>query len=86
MTSDRAPEQGTDSVDDMLVALLGKGFPSVAGALEWLEERLANSMRLADEKSGADRAGWVEDAAYYAKTIAIVRTLAGMEVPAPQSH
>jgi hypothetical protein len=74
------------SVDDMLTDILGKGFPSVACTLDWLEERLANSLRLADEKNGNDRAGWVEDAAYYAKTLAILRTLSGTPPPAPQQH
>jgi hypothetical protein len=74
------------NVDEMLVDLLGKGFPSVGGTLDWLEERLANSMRLAREKAGEDRAGWVQDAAYYAKTLAILRTLSGTPASAPVSH
>lgn len=73
-------------VDDMLVDLLGKGFPSAAATLEWLEDRLANSLRLADEKNGDDRVGWVEDAAYYARTLAIMRTLSGVSARAPQQH
>jgi hypothetical protein len=74
------------NVDEMLAELLRKGFPSVAGTLDWIEERLANSLRLADEKNGDDRAGWVQDAAYYAKTLAILRTLSGRPAPAPTEH
>jgi hypothetical protein len=32
---------------------------------QWLAERLANCQRLAQEKTGADRAGWLEDARYF---------------------
>ncbi len=74
------------SVDDMLVDILRKGVPSVSCTMDWLEEQLANSMRLAEEKTGDDRAGWIEDAAYYAKTLAILRTLSGVQPPAPSQH
>lgn len=33
--------------------------------LEWARERLANSERIADQKTGADRASWLEDVRYW---------------------
>lgn len=53
------------------------GFPSVEATLGWLEERLDNCLRIARTKSGAERDGWLEDAMYFGKTLAVIRTLAG---------
>lgn len=72
--------------DELLVSLLERGFPSIQQTMEWLEERLANCLRLADEQPADKMAGWVEDAAYFAKTIAMLRTLAGVPPPAPTQH
>lgn len=33
--------------------------------VHWLEERAANCRRIADMKHGEDRAGWMEDEAYF---------------------
>lgn len=43
---------------------------------EWLNERLANSVRLADTKTGAERQGWLDDAAYLRAAGMVVRQLA----------
>jgi hypothetical protein len=37
--------------------------------IEWLYERLDNCNRLAKEKRGADKAGWIEDASYFEAAI-----------------
>lgn len=47
--------------------------------LEWARERLANTHRLAADKTGADRDGWLEDAAYWQ---VIVTELKAARVPA----
>jgi hypothetical protein len=39
-------------------------------ALEWARERLANTTRIAAEKTGADRASWLEDEAYWRDVVA----------------
>jgi hypothetical protein len=33
--------------------------------LEWIDERLQNCLRIAQNKQGDDRDGWIEDAAYF---------------------
>jgi hypothetical protein len=40
--------------------------------LEWSQERLANSERIADLKSGADREGWLEDVSYWRAIVALL--------------
>ena len=40
--------------------------------LEWAEERRANTYRLAATKTGADRDGWLEDAAYWEQIVAVL--------------
>jgi hypothetical protein len=63
------------------------GFPSVQATLEWLEERLANCLRIAETKSGAEQDGWLEDAMYCAKTLAMIRALAsGPRATDPAVH
>lgn len=38
----------------------------------WLEERLANCLRLAQVKTGDDRVEWLRDAAYFAAAIGMI--------------
>ncbi len=33
--------------------------------LEWVQERYDNCVRIAAEKTGSDKAGWLADAAYF---------------------
>ena len=37
----------------------------LAEVLDWLNERMAYALRLAELKTGADREGWLEDAIYF---------------------
>lgn len=37
--------------------------------LEWAEERLANTLHIAPTTTGKDRAGWLEDAAYWSAIV-----------------
>lgn len=37
--------------------------------IDWLRERQANCMRISSSKTGADREGWLGDAAYFAEAI-----------------
>lgn len=47
----------------------GLTIPSVR---DWLEERLRNCYRHAQSKTGKDKDGWLEDAAYFAAAIGII--------------
>ena len=40
--------------------------------IEWVKERHANCIRLADSKRDADRVGWLLDAGYFAKIITLL--------------
>lgn len=41
--------------------------------LQWAQERLNNSERLAQLKSGKDRDGWLEDAEYWRSIIELIK-------------
>lgn len=41
----------------------------------WLQERLANCMRHAGNKTGADRRGWLEDAAFFSVAVEIATAI-----------
>lgn len=42
---------------------------------DWLEERRQNCLLIAMEKRGDDRAGWLEDESYFARSVQAVRML-----------
>lgn len=39
----------------------------------WLEERLKNCVRIANTKTGRDKGGWDEDAAYFKLAIRAIK-------------
>ena len=48
--------------------------------VEWLKERRANCLRIAAEKTAADKAGWVEDAAYFEAAIMSILGITDQDV------
>ena len=42
---------------------------------QWLQERHENCVRIAAQNTGADKAGWIEDAAYFAEALASIAAL-----------
>lgn len=51
---------------------------------DWVKERLENCTRIAATKKGEDRAGWLEDAKYFAEIYAIVSASEAQESPAAE--
>ena len=47
---------------------------SASQVKEWLRERQSNCVRIAMTKNASDRDGWIEDAAYFSKALAIINT------------
>lgn len=39
---------------------------------DWVRERLDNCQRIAAGKTGADRDGWLEDAEYFSRVLAMI--------------
>jgi hypothetical protein len=58
--------------------------PATHQLLDWLKEREANARAIARHKAGADRDGWLEDAAYFKAAAASVWERAATN-PAKQS-
>ena len=48
--------------------------------IEWLKERRTNCLRIAAEKTGSDRAGWYEDAAYFEAAIMLILGITAQDV------
>jgi hypothetical protein len=46
--------------------------PVGLSVLDWARERLANCERIALVNTAVDRAGWLEDAAYWRRIIAVL--------------
>lgn len=51
---------------------------------DWVKERLENCKRIAATKKGEDRAGWLEDAKYFAEIYAIVSAPEAQKPPAAE--
>lgn len=39
----------------------------------WVQDRIENCKRLAAEKTGADRAGWLQDTAYFELILVMIK-------------
>lgn len=46
--------------------------PTLGATVRWLTERHANCLRIAKQKAGADRDGWLDDARHFAAAIAFL--------------
>lgn len=63
--------------------LRGDKGRSAAELVAWIQERIDNAHRLAAMKTREDRAGWLEDASYYADIIAAISTASTAEPSRP---
>ena len=66
-----------DSIDGPLPDCPIHGRPLTV--LEWAQERLANSERIALQKVGADRASWLEDVSYWMQIVGALDKLDAAE-------
>jgi hypothetical protein len=48
--------------------------------IEWLKERRANCLRIAAQKTGSDRKGWEEDAAYFRAAVMLILRVTEQDV------
>lgn len=48
--------------------------------VEWLKERRANCLRIASEKTGDDRRGWEQDAAYFRAAVMLILGITEQDV------
>lgn len=46
---------------------------TIDDTLDWLLERKENCLRLAQQKTGQDREGWIEDASRFGHAISLIR-------------
>ena len=52
--------------------------------VDWLEERKLNALRIAQTKTGEDKTGWLEDAAYFSLAERVARN--SRSSPPEQNH
>lgn len=50
---------------------------------DWLKEREANCLRIANTKTSSDKAGWLEDASYFSKCIEQLSRAPAVQVTSP---
>jgi hypothetical protein len=46
---------------------------TIDDTIEWLVERKENCLRIAMQKTGKDREGWIEDGAKFGHAISLIR-------------
>jgi len=60
--------------------------PATHQLLDWLKEREANARAIAQRKTGEDRDGWLEDAAYFKAAAATVWESAARRPAEPAAY
>jgi hypothetical protein len=54
--------------------------------IEWLKERRANCLRIAATKTGSERKGWEEDAAYFKEAVMLILGITDQDVYETSPH